>query len=187
MFDYEGSRSEFLRLLAEMGEEPAFIQRGRAPATALHSLMQQCAAERSKQLKWPRRHFTILRRSVCDDWERLAPLVTQSDANSIFEDLAIELTRVETVQRPWFSTDRSLLRAFLESAERFNRSWTQFIDDADLDHINQLRMAYNELYPMEKSCALGTESIDRGFVPLVPLDRSWLTIRFPLLVLPSMA
>src|SRR5687768_13668235 len=38
MFDYEGSRSEFLKLLAQFGEEPAFIARAKAPQLALESL-----------------------------------------------------------------------------------------------------------------------------------------------------
>ena len=40
MFDYEGSRSEFLKLLAECGEEPAFLARARA----LRSPSMQCCA-----------------------------------------------------------------------------------------------------------------------------------------------
>ena len=37
MFDYEGSRSEFLKLLAGFGEEPAFLARaGRRRSRWMH-------------------------------------------------------------------------------------------------------------------------------------------------------
>ena len=40
--DDEGSRSEFLRLLAEQGEEPAFLRRARVADDALNRLIQHC-------------------------------------------------------------------------------------------------------------------------------------------------
>ena len=75
MSDYEGSRSEFLKLLAEMGEEPAFIARPLAPGDALEALLQACEAKRNELLKWPKFHLAALAQRVRGDWSRLGSLL----------------------------------------------------------------------------------------------------------------
>ena len=64
MFDYEGSRSEFLKLLSECGEEPAFLARARAPQMALDELLNACNSKREEMLKWPKFYLAILAERV---------------------------------------------------------------------------------------------------------------------------
>jgi len=57
MFDCEGSRGEFLKILAEFGEEPAFIARGLAPQIALDEFVRSCRSQLAKMFEWPKRHL----------------------------------------------------------------------------------------------------------------------------------
>ena len=186
MIDDEGSRGEFLKILAEMGEEPAFIERARVAEDALTSLLERCAAGRAELLEWPRRHFTRLRRRIDDDWDRITPLVTDDDAGSMFVGLAAELPAIDQSRPSMFATDHSLLRNFLESAKRFNRAWGQFLDNAGLGDVNRVRDEYNRFYPVEKSCAFGLDSVNDGFTALPVLTRTFLETRFPFLKVPTM-
>lgn len=187
MFDYEGSRSEFLKILAEMGEEPAFIQRGIAPHVALEALLKSCEIRREEQLKWPRRHFTNLRRRISGDWLRLQRYLVRPTEIELFTTLDHQLALVEcTNMLSFFTTDKRELRQFIESAIRFNESWSAFVDGDGLDHVNELRENYNRFYPMEKACAFGNDQVNEGFQPLPRLDASLLLERFPLLVLPAL-
>ncbi|TWU56470.1 hypothetical protein Poly51_23810 [Rubripirellula tenax] len=187
MFDHEGSRVEFLKILAEMGEEPAFIARARAPEVALTALLKSCEIRRAEMLLWPRRHFTALRRRVSDDWDRLAPLLIDSDSQLVFNKLATELPDLDVPGGSLLPSDKKLLRAFLESAGRFNTAWLRFLDVAGLDKVNRLRDDYNQYYPMEKSCAFGSDTAANDFTPLPTLAPNFLTDRFPPLAIPSLA
>ena len=99
MFDYEGSRIEFLKILAEMGEEPAFIGRARAAEVALDALLGRCHRQRAELLEWPRRHFTVLLHRTAGDWSRIALHVAADDCHSLFNALSAKLTPVECVIR----------------------------------------------------------------------------------------
>ena len=84
MIEYEGSRGEFLKLLAEMGEEPAFITRARATDKILERTLKRCQRERDELLVWPRRHFDTMRKRVADNWSRLARMIDQQDPDSVW-------------------------------------------------------------------------------------------------------
>jgi hypothetical protein len=123
MFDYEGSRSEFLKLLAEFGEEPAFIARARAPQIALEALLHACEAKREEMLKWPKFHLSMLASQVRNDWSRLGSLFTVPESVTMLEALHASMATNMPVQTNWLVSDQVALRHFLESAERFNRHW----------------------------------------------------------------
>ena len=186
MFDYEGSRSEFLKFLVEMGEEPKFLERVRAHETALASLLDRCVKQRSELIEWPRRRFTALRQRVADDWGRLARHIANSEPHATFAALAAQLPHLGRPSCDWFSTDRRLLVSFVDSANRFNRSWQRFLSTVGLDEVNRRRDEYNKFYPVEKSCAFGFDSVNGGFEPLPMLDESHLLSQFPLLPTPSL-
>ncbi len=187
MFDYEGSRSEFLKVLAELGEELAFIGRGNAPQIALDALLQNCAVYREEQLKWPRRHFATLQQRILCDWSRIKPYLVSQEEIGLFPVLQSQIAPSERTQTfSFLTTNRRVLRQFCESAERFNRVWSAFVTGAGLDHVNELRENYNRYYPMEKACAFGNDSVNEGFEPLPLLESSMLLERFPLLKLPEL-
>ncbi len=186
MNDYEGSRSEFLRLLAEMGEEPAFLARARAPQIALDALLHACDAKRRQLLEWPTFRLAALERQVDGTWARLSGLVTPPDSVALLETLHANLRTEKAVPTNWLASDRSALRQFLQSANRFNRKWRAFLDGLALDDVNQPRRDYNQFYVVEMDCAFG-KGVAEGFTPLPMIDEDYLSQRFPLLALPSLA
>jgi hypothetical protein len=187
MPESESSREEFLNLLAEMGEEPAFVQRARAPQAALESLHAACVVRRAELLEWPRRHFATLRRRVGGDWKRLGRYLRDPDSYSVFAELERQLPDVESDVLVFLVTERGALRQFVESVDRFNRAWLYYVEHAGLEDVNRLRDEYNRFYPVEKACAFGSESINRNFEALPPIRMSDLLDRFPPLVLPQLA
>ena len=187
MFDYEGSRSEFLKLLAECGEEPAFIARARAPQIALDSLLQTCEAKRNEMLEWPKFHLSVLAQHVGGNWSRLGCLLAVPESVALLETLHTNMPTSKTAQTNWLLSDRAALGQFLESAERFNRNWRTYLDGLDLESVNKPRREYNEFYVLEKACAFGNEIATEGFESLQMIQRDDLIQRFPLLTLPSRA
>jgi len=187
MFDYEGSRSEFLKLLAEFGEEPAFIARARAPQIALEALLHACEAKREEMLKWPKFHLSTLANQVRQDWSRLGSLLAVPESVTTLEALHASMAARIPEQTSWLVSDQAALSQFLKSAERFNRHWTSYIDGMDLEPVNKPRRDFNQFYVLEKACAFGSEGVTEGFEPLGMIDRADLYARFPLLAVPSEA
>ena len=187
MFDYEGSRSEFLRLLAEFGEEPSFIARARAPQIALETLLQACEARREEMLKWPKHHLSALANRIGGQWSRLGCLLAVPESVRLLETMHTTMPASKPVRTSRLGRERAALGRFLESAERFNRNWKTYLDGLDLECVNKPRRDYNEFYVVEKSCAFGNENVVDSFQPLEMIEREDLLQRFPLLDLPSLA
>lgn len=186
MFDYEGSRGEFLKVLAELGEEPAFVRRARSVTDATDELFRHCDAHREELLRWPRIHLAALADRTQQDWSRLSRFLADDEMAGIFSALYQQWEPPTRPSASWASTDRQLLVAFLESAERFNRNWERFLEQLNLDQLNQLRRNYNEYYPIEKACAFGSEHAAREFVPLEMVTIEQLRSLFPPLLLPEL-
>jgi hypothetical protein len=186
MYDYEGSRSEFLKLLAECGEEPAFIARAQAPLSALEALLSVCEAKRQELLEWPRLHLAALAHQIRNDWSGLRPWLAIPEAVNILEKLHADMPSSQPAKTEWFVSDKAALHRFLESAERFNRHWREFIERVDLEGVNKPRRDYNQFYVLEKACAFGNERVTDGFEPLEMIDGVYLYERFPILILPSL-
>src|SRR5262245_24501419 len=122
MLEFEGSRIEFLKLLAEFGEEPAFLERARAPQGALDVLVQACETKRDELLKWPRFHLSVLAQQIQNEWSRLGSLLAATESVAMLETLHASMQLSSPGQTGWFESDRAALRRFLESADRFNRA-----------------------------------------------------------------
>ena len=187
MFDYEGSRSEFLKILAEMGEEPAFINRARAPQIALDGLLKSCSVHRDERLEWTRRHFAALCLRTAGEWSRLQRYLATKDDVNLFAALECQLAPIGNAAPSVLASDQALLRQFIESAARFNQGWLNFVEGSVLDHVNELRENYNRYYPMEKACAFGRDTANEDFKSLPLLGPTFLLKRFPLLLLPELA
>jgi hypothetical protein len=186
--DDEGSRGEFLRLLAEQGEEPSFLRRAKAVHDAWESLLRACLAHRDEKLRGPRMHLGNLARQLNGDWSRLASfLVDEHQVGALaalYQQWKPRLPTVVKSSSPW-STIRSSLIGFVDSGNRFNGAWTKFLRDVDLDGVNRLRSDYNQYYPIEKAAAFDSEDVERlGFTPLEIATVEHLQAKFPLLELP---
>jgi hypothetical protein len=187
MHDYEGSRLEFLKLLAEFGEQPAFLERAQAPQVALDALLHGCAAKRAELLEWPSYRLAVLALRVGGDWERLARWLADAESVEQLAALHAKLPTDKIVQASWLGSDKAALRQFVESAERFNRKWQEYLDALDFEGVNQLRREYNQFFVLEMECAFGRQGVADGFVPLDMIDREFLVRRFPLVGLPRLA
>ena len=185
MFEYEGSRSEFLKLLAEFGEEPAFIARARAPVLALEALLRACDAKREEMLEWPKYLLAVLAHRIGRDWVRIAPLLAVPESVARLDALHASMPTNKSVQTNWLESDSTALLRFLKSAERFNCHWRIYIEGLDLEPVNLPRRAFNQFYVLEKDCAFGSEGIAEGFDPLGMIDSDYLYERFPVLALPA--
>lgn len=186
MFDYEGSRAEFLKLLAELGEEPAFVHRARVANDATEELYRHCQARRDDLLQWPRKHLTALAERVQPDWSRLACLLADDKQALILCSLHQAWGPLTSRAGKWAWSDRQTLMAFLQSANRFNSAWRRYLEQLDLGPVNRLRRNYNEFYPLEKATAFGNEHAIVDFVPLELVTIEQLRERFPLIVLPAL-
>ncbi|QDV25597.1 hypothetical protein Q31a_39230 [Aureliella helgolandensis] len=187
MFEYEGSRSEFLKILAEFGEEPAFISRGLAPQTAWEQFVSSCRTQREEFLKWPKRHYAVLASQIAGDWKKLERNVASPEDVEKLMNLHEELSSNCTVPFDFFRTTGSALRQFLRSGHQFNRNWTGFVHSVSLDCVNNPRRDYNQFYEVEKGCAFGRVTPEADFVALPMVNRNELWEKFPCLDLPKLA
>ena len=188
--DFEGSRGEFLKMLLEQGEEPAFLRRAKSVHDAWESVIQRCQAHREERLRGPQMHLGNLARQLKGDWSRLSPFLADEFQlpliSALYEEWKPQLPKVANLASPW-STIRSSIVIFVESGQRFNIAWNKFLSDVDLDEVNRLRSEYNQFYPVEKAAAFGSEDVERlGFTPLDMATREYLQASYPPLELPSL-
>ena len=132
-------------------------------------------------------HLCILADRLKHNWSLLARYLADESQVTHFEDLYKEwksLLESKTITaNSWLST-RRILEDFVASAERFNRTWSKFLEDVNLEDVNRLRRDYNQHYPVEKAFAFDSEDIERlGFTPLDPvtladLDRHFRRLQF---------
>lgn len=191
--DYEGSRIELISLLAEQGEEPAFLRRHRKVVEAQQQFWN-VASEKHRQLRATCEDMlVILKEKVAGGWERLADLLIQPSDWRILEQWWIgwELPERAPHSHPYadqwlWSRDRAL-RKLLDAVKRFNATWELYVHTSDLELVNRIIDAYNEFYPLEKTCAFGIEDVSRlGFQELAKIERSQIRERFPKLEVPEL-
>ena len=188
--DFQGSRGDLLRCLAEQGEDPAFIRRAQKVNEAWTQLLEQCKSQREVLLRWPWMHLSILAVRLQHDWSQLAQYLADESQVSYFEDLhkhwKLSLERRTISANSWLSVTR-ILGDFVSSVDRFNESWRKFLQGVNLDELNRLRRDYNQHYPVEKTCAFDCEDIERlGFTPLDPVTLEQLSAAFPPLAIPKL-
>jgi hypothetical protein len=188
--DFQGSRGEFLKCLAEQGEDPAFIRRAQSVDEAWTQLVEQCKSHREVLLRWPWMHLSILADRLKHDWSQLAQYLADESQVSYFENLhkdwKLSLENRTISANAWLSI-RRILGDFVSSVDRFNESWRKFLQGVNLDELNRLRRDYNQHYPVEKACAFDCEDIERlGFTPLDPVTFEQLSAAFPPLAIPKL-
>ena len=110
--DFQGPRGEFLKCLAELGEDPAFIRRAQSVDEAGAQLLEQCRTQRAAMLRWPWMHLCILADRLNHNWSLLARYLADESQATNFEDLYKEwkgLLESKTITaNSWLSTRRIL-------------------------------------------------------------------------------
>src|SRR5262245_52453275 len=151
---------------------PAFIRRARHVQDSLEGVLRRCREQREEWLDMVRMRLGTLA-ALAGDWTRLRRWLEDDDQVDLLCRLHDELrprlrVPVEETRSP--RALRSALHELIESLERFNRRWGEFLPKVDLTEANQAREKYNRYYLLEKECAVGRAGLTRqDFLRLSPV------------------
>ena len=148
---FAGDRRELKQLLALNGT-PAYAVRALHMEAAFEHLLDRCRKQRDTLLALVRTRLAALR-ALTGDWVALRPWVRDDAQLAVLEGLHAELRPQLRVPVAPTSSPRALgraLRELVESLERFNRRWQEFLPTVDVAHVNALREGYNKYYVLEK-------------------------------------
>jgi hypothetical protein len=176
------------RVVAQYGA-PAYIRRAQQVQDALDRLMDRCRKQRDEWLPLVRLRLGLLK-SLSADWDQLASWLAGQGQIEVLahlhETLAPRLrVRVEPNTAP--RVLRRALAELVESINRFNRRWVEYMDQLDLGEVNRLREGYNRYYLLEKECAVRSVRVAmQDFARLAPLTKADVAEMFPLLPVPQL-
>jgi hypothetical protein len=168
-------------------DAPAFVRRDRRVREAFDRLLDRCRRQRDEWLEMVRIRIGALY-ALAGDWGSLALLLADEEQIHVLRQLHVTLEPELRVPEEPTSSIRILrraLRELVESLERFNRRWRQFLQEVDLMEVNDLREGYNRYYLLEKECALRSARLARQrFQPFESVTREELAARFPVFAIP---
>jgi hypothetical protein len=168
---------------------PAYVRRGRAVEDAWEDLLDHCRGRRREWLHLVRIRFGQLR-ALAGDWAALLPLLRDEGQFRVMEDLHADLSpRLRFPVEPTTSSCAlaGALYDLVESIERFNKRWREYLATVDLGRVNEVRENYNCYYLLEKECATQSASVARqGYRPLPPVTVEDVARRLPTLPLPQL-
>jgi len=173
-----------LNELMGLYDVPAFARRGQDVEYALRSLHARCRKKRGELLEMVQVRLRQWAGAAVgpDDWtdvlrSPIEPLWPLSGAK------APEWAEAPASPR----RRRAIIGDLIASVERFNARWRRFVEELDLTAINAMVVDYNEYYPLEKECALGSARLARlGFRPLERISVESLLGEHPPLPVPEL-
>lgn len=173
------------RMMLGMFDVPAFARRGADLEYGLNRLHDRCRRERLDRLE-----MVLLR---LRQWSSVAT-GPHDWATAFDEPILPLLERVGFEPSQWAADagsprrQRNVANDLIASVERFNRRWSAFLNQLDLEPINALIERYNRYYLLEKECALGSTRIAaKLFRPRSPVTPAMLSNEFPSLPVPRPA
>jgi hypothetical protein len=168
-------------------DAPAYVRRARRVQEAFDALLARCRRQREEWLGLARSRLGLLR-GLAGQWGVLHPWLA-NDGVDVLRRLETELNPQLRVPVEPTTSKRVLQRALqelIESLERFNRRWQEFLPTVDLTEVNELREQYNRYYLLEKECALRSPRLARqGFQRLSPVTTASLAELLPPLPMPQ--
>lgn len=184
----EGDERQQQELLQMFGA-PAYIRRARLVEEALNHLLLGANKQRKEWLEIPRMLLGQLH-ALAGDWRRLRPFVEEETQLVVLDNLCVAMEPRLRLSLERSNSSRRLKQALLEfvnSLERFNHRWMNYLNRLDVHGVNQLRENYNRWYVLEKACALRNDVLARlEFTPLLPLDLEELLHHLPLIPVPRL-
>lgn len=188
--DFEGSRTEFMKMLAEHDAPPAYIQRAQRVEQIWNEIVNQFRRDVAEWLEMPRVRLAQLAALIGHDWSSLTTYLLEDDAPKYLEDLhdqwkptlrlPLEAT---TSQRRIVSSLKDLIRSF----ERLNARREAHLGNVDLAEVNYERQQFNDYYLVEKAAALGSDKLaEMGFQRLAPATHDDLRQQVPALRIPRL-
>ena len=164
--EFEGSRAEFLQMLAEQDSPPAYLVRAQRVESVWQNLLSECRAEQYSLLEMPRTRLAQVAHLVDHRWPALASHVGNEMAGYLAELFEAWQPQLRAPLPPTQSSHkiRRALKDLKLSFTRFNGRWAKFIAEVDLSEVNYQRAQYNDYYLVEKSAALGSDRLaEMGF------------------------
>lgn len=167
MEDYEGSRTEFMKMLAEQDGPPAYVLRAQRVEDVWKQLLKRCRKERDELLDMPRTRLAQVAALIDKKWGLLAAFLRDSSNAEYLQSLHDEwqpTLRLELQATDSNTKIRKALHELDTSFSRFNRRWEKFVDDVSLRNVNYEREEYNNYYLVEKSAAFDSDRLaEMGF------------------------
>jgi hypothetical protein len=163
---------------------PAFARRGQDVEWSQRRLHDRCRAMRGELLDMVRIRLRQWTSAVTgpDGWRTvftasIEPLWAQSDADEPRWAGANASTRRQI----------TIARDLIAAVHRFNSRWDRFLDQVNLDPVNETIDRYNRYYVIEKECVVGSARIAaRHFVPLGRINKETLLHSHPTLPVPEL-
>jgi len=165
-------------------DAPAFARRGSDLESAIARLHARCARARASLLDMV--HVRLRQ------WASVA--TGPDDGLALFVRPIAPLWPLSGAEEPTWADrpgpprrQRLIARQLIASVERFNQRWSAFLEQLDLDRVNQRIDDYNRFYVLEKECALGSYRLaTRLFQPIERLTIEDLLAEHPLLPVPEL-
>lgn len=166
MEEYEGSRTEFMKMLAEHDSPPAYIVRAQRVEAVWLALLESCRQDREELLELPRMRLAQVAALVNHRWESLNAYLDDLDVKYLCElhDEWQPTLRAQLAPSTAPRRIRSALSDLRASFTRCNRRWDKYVTGVNLNQVNYERDQYNDYYLVEKSAALGSDRLaEMGF------------------------
>ena len=189
MDEYEGSRAEFMKMLAEHDGPPAYILRAQRVEQAWESLIRKCQNDQRELLEMPRTRLAQVAALIDHDWTKVDAFVEENEFGPYLRGLHADWhpeLRIQIDATTSLRKIRASLRDLANSFSRFNRRWDKRLSEINLEHVNYERREYNNYYLVEKAAALGSDKLaEMGFEPLVECTLDDVRNSVPLLRIPN--
>jgi hypothetical protein len=173
-----------MREVLGLFDVPAFVRRGQELEYGLGQLRARCERERNALLDMVRLRLR--------QWSAAAigPEAWQEAFTAPIDSL---WTLAGAEPPDWANKDaharrlRTIASDLVSSLNRFNRRWTRFVNEIDLEPINYKIDQYNHYYVLEKECSLGSARLAaRHFVPRSRLSTETILAEHPTLPVPDL-
>jgi hypothetical protein len=174
-----------LNQLLGLFDVPAFVRRGQDLEYALARLHDRCRRQRHAMLDMVRLRLR--------QWARAAsgPTAWSTTFTAPIDPLWL-LCGAEPPE--WAGADAAvpprrrlaIARDLVASINRFNRRWSHFLEELDLEPMNKRIDQYNRYYLLEKECSLGSARLAaRHYDPKPRLTHELLRAEYPVLPVPE--
>lgn len=167
-------------------DTPAYIQRAQGVAAEWFSLLTKARQKRRNWLTMVALNLGQLQSLTEGNFAKFE-VFSQADQR-IFELLLVDCQ--PELKRPLAAAhSRSevlkIARKLVIGLERFNKRWTNYVEEVDFGTVNQLRQGYNDYYVLEKECVVLSANVaQQGFEPLPMATCRELLSELPLLPVP---
>lgn len=186
--DYEGSRTEFMKMLAEHDSPPAYVVRAQRVESVWQNLLADCRKQYQELLEMPRTRLAQIAHLIDHRWETLKAYVSADFAEylkQLHRNWQPSL-RGELLPTTSGTKIRNAIKDLKLSFTRFNHRWEKCVIETNLDHVNYERSQYNDYYLVEKSAALGSDKLaEMGFERLRLVTKDDIMAEIPRLRVPD--